>query len=131
MNMEEFDIGFAKIIIHGESFAEVIVKEGVEFDEAMVDTYHAFLRTHLTAPFRLLINKVNSYSYSFKAQQTIGSIPEIDCMAILGYTPMTMFSIRALIQVPREHQWNVEVFTDRMEALAWLGEDRSLVSAAQ
>jgi hypothetical protein len=94
MNVHE--LSFSKIILLSESIAEVIINEGVELDEKMVEQYHEFLLSHLIAPFSLLINKVNSYSYNFGAQ------------------------INLAIAVPRSVEWNLKVFSNRDKALGWL-----------
>ena len=40
----------------------------------MVEEYHAFLLKHLVSPFSLLINKINSYTYSFDAQVNLATL---------------------------------------------------------
>ena len=45
MNVHE--LSFSKIILLSESIAEVIINEGVELDEKMVEQYHEFLLSHL------------------------------------------------------------------------------------
>ena len=90
--------------------------------EALVDEYHDFLRTHLVAPFSLLINKINNYSYDFIAQRKLAAIPEIDRMAVVAYTPATENVTRLLTKIPRDYDWRLEIFSDRDAALAWLNE---------
>lgn len=69
--MELHELSFAKIIILREDIAEVIVNEGVEMTVEMVDEYHNFLLSHLRAPFSLLVNKLNAYTYDFDAQEKL------------------------------------------------------------
>ncbi|MFD2725516.1 hypothetical protein [Hyunsoonleella rubra] len=63
--MKEYKLSFGTIIVLKDNLAEVIINEGVVMNEVMVDIYHDFLLSYLKAPFSLLINKKNSYSYTF------------------------------------------------------------------
>ncbi|MFC1588898.1 hypothetical protein ACFL3P_01355 [Pseudomonadota bacterium] len=75
--MDLHELSFAKIIILHKDIAEVIINEGVEMTEEMVDQYHAFLISHLKQPFALLINKINAYTYNFAAQEKLATLDEI------------------------------------------------------
>ena len=75
--MDLYELSFAKIIILRDDIAEVMINDGVEMDTGMVDQYHVFLLTHLQAPFSLLINKVNSYTYTFEAQEKLAEAKEL------------------------------------------------------
>ena len=119
-------LSFGTITILADDLAEVIVDQGVEMNEAMVNEYHEFLRTHLTAPFSLLINKINNYSYNFQAQKNLAAIPEIDRMAVVAYKRTTENVTRLLNKIPREYPWHLEIFSDRDTALAWLLEPESV-----
>lgn len=118
--MEVFKLDFARINILREDIAEVIINSGVELDEDMVDEYHEFLITHLRAPFSLLINKLNPYSYTFGAQQKLGIIEQINAMAAVVYNHTTKLSTNSLATQTRSKPWNFELFLDRDKALAWL-----------
>ena len=72
--MELHELPFARIIILHEDIAEVIIDEGVQMDSAMVDRYHGFLLSHMCAPFSLLINKVNSCTCDFEAQEKLATL---------------------------------------------------------
>jgi len=118
MNLHELD--FAKIIILREDIAEVIINSEVEMDMKMVNEYHAFLLAHLRAPFSLLINKVNSYSYDFTAQENLATLKEINVMAVVAYNRMTEITTESLASFPRQVEWNLKIFPNRDDALAWL-----------
>jgi len=118
MNLHE--LSFAKIIILHDNIAEVIVDEGIVMDLRMVDEYHKLLLTHLVAPFSLLINKVNSYTYDFQAQTKLANLEEIDAMAVVAYNRVTQITTETLASYPRSKQWNLKVFSNRDEALKWL-----------
>ncbi|WP_223552182.1 hypothetical protein [Aestuariivivens sp. NBU2969] len=120
--MERFKLSFGEIKILNKNLAEVIVDEGIVFDEIMVDEYHDFLLNSLTPPFFLLINKKYSYTYTFNAQKTIANLKEIKAMAVLLSTYGGEMSTRTLINVNGNYKWNIELFQNRTEALQWLRE---------
>ncbi|UCB54391.1 MAG: hypothetical protein JSW45_10645 [Thiotrichales bacterium] len=118
--MDLFELPFAKIIILRDDLAEVMINDGVQMNMAMVEQYHDFLLSHLQAPFSLLINKVNSYSYDFDAQEHLATLDEINAMAVVVYNRVSKITTETLASFPRDVEWNLEIFPDREEALAWL-----------
>ena len=114
------DLSFATIIKLREDIAEVIINEGVEMDLDMVNQYHEYLLSHFDAPFSLLINKVNSYSYTFEAQMALATLKEINVMAVVVYSRAAKFSTEDLEARPRPIDWNMNIFSNRDEALTWL-----------
>ena len=118
--MDLYELSYAKIIILQDDIAEVIINDGVVMNAVMVKHYHEFLRLHLTSPFSLLINKVNSYTYDFNAQVELATIAEINAMAVVVYKRITELTTEALASYPRSKKWNLEIFLNRNDALAWL-----------
>ena len=118
--MDLYELPFAKIIILRDDIAEVMINEGVEMDEKMVDQYHDFLLSHLRAPFSLLVNKVNAYTYNFQAQVKLATLKEINAMAVVAYNRVTKIATETMASYPRDDQWKLIVFSDRDAALAWL-----------
>ena len=118
--MDLYELPFAKIIVLREDIAEVMINDGVQMDGPMVDQYHDFLLSHLRAPFSLLINKVNSYAYDFDAQEKLATLPEINAMAVVVYNRVSRIATETLASFPRAVDWNLEIFSSRDEALAWL-----------
>lgn len=111
---------FAKIIILRDDIAEVMIDDGVIMDLSMVEQYHDFLLSHLRAPFSLLVNKVNAYTYDFGAQEKLATLKEIKAMAVVAYNRITKIATENLASFPRDVKWNLRIFPDREEALAWL-----------
>lgn len=118
--MKSYKLSFGEIIIHDKNLAEVIVNEGVILDLACVAEYHDFLKINLTAPFSLLINKKNQYSYDFNAQRYIADIAGLNKIAALVTSPEASMSTKTLITINRNKNWNIKLFIQRDEALAWL-----------
>lgn len=90
-------------------------------DSEMVDQYHKFLLSHLSHPFSLLVNKINSYTYDFDAQIKLATLKEISAMAVVTYSRKAELATDYLaFSVPREVEWNMKTFSNRDEALNWL-----------
>lgn len=130
-SMNKHDLPFAKIILLREDIAEVLINDGVEMDVKRVDQYHDFLRSHLRCPFSLLVNNINSYSYSFLAQEKLAEMEEINATATVVYNRVAKLAAETLAMYPRNHEWNLKIFSDRRDALEWLilEQDKSKKSA--
>jgi len=118
--MNKYTLSFCEITLLEKDIAEVIINEGIEINLAMVEEYHALLLNKLVYPFSLLINKKNSYSYTFEAQLQLAALPQINVIAIVTYTKISEISTRNLASLPREIPWRLEMFNDRELALNWL-----------
>jgi len=118
--MNSHELPFAKIIILAEDVAEVLMNEGIEMDIKAVDQLHSFLLSHMRIPFSLLINRINSYTYDFAAQKKLGTLKELNAVAVVAYSRMTEISTESVASFPREMKWNMKVFSNRNEALCWL-----------
>lgn len=117
-----YKLSFGTIITINNHLAEVIIDEGIEMDEHLVDAYHDFLLSHLKAPFSLLINKKHSYSYTFEAQKIIANLKEIDHMAVLVGTLGSTLATKTIISLKGRE--NIKIFVDRNEALDWLNDQK-------
>ena len=118
--MEVHNLSFVRCIILREDIAEIIVNEAVEVNLDMVDEVHEFLISNLKAPFSVLVNKINRYTYSFEAQLKVGSIKEINAQALLIHNKTTEVTTKYFAELPREIPWKYRVFSDRIEAFDWL-----------
>lgn len=118
--MKSYDLSFGKIIPISDKIAEVIVDDGIEMDEAMIDEYHDCLISNFRSPFSVLINKINRYTYTFPAQQKLAAIEQMNAIAIVAYTPSTEHASEAVAIVPRSVEWKYRIFEDRESALQWL-----------
>lgn len=118
--MELHELPYAKIIILQEDIAEVIIDDEVVMDMQMVEHYHDFLLSHLSPPFSLLINKVNSYTYDFNAQLKLATLAEINVMAVVAYDRITEITTESLASYPRSEKWRLKIFSNRNDAMAWL-----------
>jgi hypothetical protein len=119
-------LSFGEITLLQENIAEVIVNDRVEFNLEMVAEYHEFLINKMKCLFSLLINKLNSYTYTFEAQQHLATLTDINAMAVVSYSNITELTTKSLIQVPREINWKIKIFNEREVALQWLQDQQQL-----
>jgi len=119
-------LSFGEITLLQEDIAEVIVNDRVEFNLEMVAEYHEFLINKMKCLFSLLINKLNSYTYTFEAQQHLATLTDINAMAVVSYSNITELTTKSLIQVPREINWKIKIFNERVVALQWLQDQQQL-----
>ena len=115
-----YKLSFGTISLLSNNLAEIIADDGIVIDEAMVDGFHDFLLSNLDAPFLLLINKKNSYCYTFEAQKTIISLKEIKAIAVVLGTPGALMSTETLLDMNKNSHCNLQMFNLRDEALNWL-----------
>jgi len=125
--MNHHSLGFGQIIILQPDIAEVIIDDGIEMDEHMVDDYHNFLVNHLVAPFSILVNKIHSYTYTFEAQLKLGTIPQIHSMAVITYSHISEVATHSLNSIPRATPWNLRTFKEREQALNWLKQIQQVI----
>ena len=122
--MELHDIALGRIIKLNDDTAEVIASEGVEIDIPMVDEYHDWIDRNLPDKAFMLINRVNSYSYTYDAEKVIGTQPKIRATAILVYSRVSEITAEYMTSFPRAIAWNARIFNSREEALGWIDSQR-------
>ena len=118
--MEVHRISYAKIIIWSSNSAEIIVSPGVDIDLQMVDEIHHFLLSQFNHSFSLLINKTNAYSTQLDALIQFGTLIAIDKIAIFAPNKLAKMSADFSATIPSSAVLNIEVFTERDDALDWL-----------
>jgi len=118
--MTTHTLSFGTITLLQKDIAEVIINEGVEMDLEIVETYHQFLLEKMPESFSLLINKKNSYTYSFEAQLHLATLTQINSMAVLVYNSISAAATKNLATIPRITPWKIEVFSEREKAMKWL-----------
>lgn len=118
MKLHEFSFG--KIFVLRSNLAEVIVDEGADIDLEMVNEIHHCFLSIFTNSFSLLINKSNSYSTQLDALIQFGTLPAIDKIAVFAPNKMAKLSADFSADIPSSAALNIQVFTNRDEALTWL-----------
>lgn len=124
--MKSFEVSFGIIKILQTDIAEIIINNGHEIDVPEVRECHEFLVEHLSAPFSVLINKLNKYSYSFDAQMEMGTLEQFNSIAIVSYTVTSELNAELLISsIPRTRPWTVKQFSNKTAALEWLQQEQN------
>lgn len=113
-------LSFSTVNLVSKNIAEVIVNPGIEMDQSMVEMFHSFLLQHMTPPFSILVNKLNSYSYDFIAQNKLFSLEQIDNIAVVCYSSSCISTTKYITEMLEERSWSSQIFTDRSSALNWL-----------
>lgn len=109
-----------RIIKLSNELAEIIVDDGMVIDMDMVREYHTWIQNNLSDPCLLLINKIYPYTYTFEAQNKIACLDQIRAMAVVVYNRISEVVTRDLASFPREHEWYIQIFDSRHDALLWL-----------
>ncbi len=118
--MNTLELPFAKVLIRDVSLAEIIADEGVEINSEMVLQLHTLLLSNFSHPIGILENKINEYSYTFRAQIKLGDIPEVGAIAVVAYSQMSKKTTQAFNGLPRKHKLNLQIFDKRKDATEWL-----------
>ena len=127
--MEIFELSFVKIIKLDDDLAEVIVNEGVNYDLDMLNDYHDWIRQNMKHPCYILVNRINTYAYTFDAIQKLGTIEEIKAIGMVVYTRASKVAAETLREFPKNRPWNSQIFNSRDDALAWLSSEREKTKA--
>jgi len=124
--MERHRLSFCNAIKLDDNLAEFIVDEGVEFNQARVDEYHAWIEANLQRPYLVLVHKLNAYHYDFTAQRKVGTLPGIKAVAFVVYSNISKMVTQVMLSMPRDADWAYSIFDNRDEALSWLESQRFL-----
>lgn len=118
--MKVFILPFGKINLISPRIVEIIINDDVILGVTEVQTYHNLLRSHLQAPFSILVNKENAYSYTFEAQLEMGKLQDIVCRAVVNYNQSAEMATKIIMNLNMSRNWNIKLFKERQAALDWL-----------
>jgi len=125
-------LSFCSINIINENIAEVIVNKSVEISIEMVEEYDDFLSTHFSGDIGLLINRINSYNFSFEAKLTIASHENIKAIAVINYSDESEIFTNKLARLRELDGWNLTCFSGLelgwQQGLDWLKEELSVIN---
>jgi len=117
--MEFHQLSFCTVKVLRNDLAEVVINEGVEVSLSQLNEAESFLIEQLTAPFSLVMNKLNHYSFHFDAQLKMGTYQQLNAVAVVSYNKSSDPLIEALKKVPRSKVWNLQIFSNREDAIDW------------
>lgn len=128
--MNSLRLSFASISWLSDNIAELQVDAGVDVSLPMVQEMHDSLSSNLQAPFGLLMNKRNAYSYTFDAQLALGVVPGLEAIAVITYTEVATRATQTMANLPRAVPWNLSIFHERQQALDWLQRELQTIDGA-
>ncbi len=118
--MELYKFSFGKVYVLQHDLGEVIVNNEADINVLMVDELHELLLSIFNGSFSLFINKSHSYSTQLDALVKFGKLPEINKIAVYAPNDLAKLSADFAADIPSSSELDIEVFTDREEAMSWL-----------
>lgn len=122
---KEYRISFASITILDDQTASIKVDQGIEVSEMQYEELKEFELKHLQMPRLLLVDKENSYSYSFMAQRALANTDHIWATAGLIYSEKQKIVSNSLRSMADDSNFNSKTFYERESALTWLHQQRT------
>ncbi|WP_048693532.1 hypothetical protein [Catenovulum maritimum] len=115
---------FGVMLQHDSHLVEFCVNEGIELTDNMVDEAAIILSQHFQYPHISLVNKTNSYTYSYSALKVLNKIFSPVATAIYGDCSSASISINTIKSLPWNKGWLVQCFSDKESAISWLIEQQ-------
>lgn len=104
-------LSYATIKMLSENIAEVIVNKDVVISLEMVEEFDTFVENTFSAPFGLIVNKINNYNYSFEALSCMASNPLLVGTAVVNYDDVSKDPINQVKAIRAIDNLNIEVFS--------------------
>lgn len=115
---------FGQIRFISSRLAEVIINQGVEVSIELVEEYDAIIKKHFHEPYAVLVNRINSYSYTYEALLCVGSTQNLKAAAIINYAAATAQQAKGLQSVHQIDKLIIREFSGlelgRESAIEWL-----------
>jgi hypothetical protein len=119
--MEKIILPFSKIFYSDkDKIAEIIINDGELICIQKTAFLHEALLNKFKSNFYLLINKKNSYCYTYKAQLNLADIPTIKAIAIVNYSKTSLDSSNYVMNFGKKSMIKHKNFYDKESALSWL-----------
>ncbi len=122
--MEQYRLSFARVNIVLENIVEVVIDNFVVVSLEMVEELDKFLSNTFTEKITLLINKVNTYSYSFEAKMIFGSLENIIAIAVINYSRDGEMITTEIMEQRKVDNLNIKSFSaldlGYQHAIRWL-----------
>lgn len=118
--MKTTNLRSGKIITLTDKISEIVIDQGVEMNDDLVEEMHDYFVGHKQETTGLLVNKKNEYAYTFSAQAKIGDLPHIKAIAIICYRQSSRITSELIAKLPRKHPWNFKIFDNYEDGLEWL-----------
>jgi hypothetical protein len=126
-------LSFATVNIMSDDVAEVVVNEGIDISLEMSEEYDEFLSNHFSQNFGLLVNKINSYDFSFEAKLNVASHENLTAIAVVIYNENDRLAVEKVATMRQRDGWNLRIFDGLnmgwQEATGWLQSELKAINA--
>lgn len=109
--METYRLSFCTVNILTDNIAEVIIDDNIEVSMEMVEEHDKFLCSVFKGNFGVLVNKINTYSYSLEAKFIMGSVVRMKAIASVFYSSQGMKSTQNIIEKRSMDSLNLKLFS--------------------
>lgn len=117
-------LSFAEVNPLSKNIVELIIDENTLVSIEMMEELDAYIEQSFKHNIGILVNKINDYKYSFEAKLTLGSLPQIQAIAILNYSNAGISDSHSIEQVRALDNLNTKLFSGlelaRDQAINWL-----------
>lgn len=107
----QIQLSYATINVLASNLAEVIVNKNIVMTLEMVEEFEEFLDRHFSQPFALLVNKINTYDYSFEAMSCLASNQNLVAMAVINYDDIATDPINKVMKIRAMDKLNIQLFS--------------------
>ncbi|WP_452599262.1 DUF7793 family protein [Pontimicrobium sp. MEBiC01747] len=120
--MRAISLSFCKInFLDRNRVAEIIINDGELLNlKKITELHRVLLNQYSSNSFYLLINKKNSYCYTYKAQLRLADLSLIKAIAIVNYTKISELSTNYVMNFGKKSRIKHKSFYNRESALNWL-----------
>jgi hypothetical protein len=123
-------LSFAKIHFVSNNIAEVMVDNDIEITIEMIEELDDYLSSYEYQHLGILINRINSYSYSFEAKFCVYSHHKMKAIALVYYSSQCRQSTQDILDLRFMDELNLKMFEGIelgwQQALNWLQQELSL-----
>jgi len=109
--MEKYRLSFCTVNILADNIAEVIIDDNTEVSMEMVEEHDKFLCSMFRGDFGVLVNKINTYSYSLEAKLIMGSLVRMKAIASVFYSSQGMQSTQNIMEKRAMDSLNLKLFS--------------------
>jgi len=123
----KYRLSFGNIKIINGNIAEITINKDIEMSLEMVEECEQFFTDHFVDWFGIIVNKINSYEYSYEAKLTIGTHEKLKAIAVVNYNDYGITQSKRIIKLRVMDNLNVKKFSGLnlgwQHALEWLTQE--------
>lgn len=122
--MENHQLSFCNVNILNDNVAEVIIDNNISVSLEMVEEFDELLCSIFNGDFGVLVNKINTYSYTLEAKLVMGLIARMKAIATVNYSSQDTKSTQDIKNIRSKDSLNLKTFSayemGRQNAYNWL-----------